>query len=85
MNVLFSSVWQKKVWQMNKLAKDNCDYYFGWFYFGELQTIRQIREAFYLPNIPLYGIYFICILNSSKIGHKIYIYKGLSQLRSGFK
>ena len=52
MNLLFSSVWRKKVWQMNRSAK--------WllilttildgFWLGELQIIRHIRQTFYPPT-----------------------------------
>ena len=59
-NLLFSSVWQKKVWQMNRLAKGllivtiNLD---GFSLTN--QTICQIRQTFYLPNFPVIR-YFDC-------------------------
>ena len=54
-NYLFSSIWRKKVWRINRLLILSTNLNSFSFQFGKSRTIRQIRQTF-----PLYVVYGMC-------------------------
>ena len=46
----------------------NCNYYFKWFSLVNLQTIHQLRQTFYLPNIPAIWHFMLNFCSFHKVG-----------------